>query len=612
MSYIRKNKLFICSMIVTFIVLVGIYYLTSVGIRNSTLFLQMRRYIPCAISVAIAVTLWKKSGLGLGNLLPHALVGFLWVVVYPFCYWFAYHNSLTFIDNHFDQAFGAYFFAFSTCLRLLLLKWNGWQDKKYIQYLFGFLHTIAMFIPLFQIGYFVNYKYPVTEAAAIALLQTNPAEAKEFLLLNFGYLGILLSGVTIVVLWLWLCKANSLENSTKALNVEFGFGKKSCLLALIVIIATFGYGSKMFKNTGVMQAYVFAKDYFEKNNKFKEFHDKNFAQLEVSPSQPQFSKPSTIIMVIGESASSYYMSAYSDTKNNNTPWLRSMKGNENFILFTHAYTSKCQTVPALERALTEKNQYNDKEFNQAITIIDIAKKAGYETYWFSNQGYISDADTPITLVAKTADCAKWLCEDKSFKGKPQYDGDLLKYMREIDHKKNNFIVFHFMGSHEDCINRYPPEFAQFSKPHVFDMVNNYDDSLAYTDFVLQKIYEYASSNLNLQAMLYFSDHGGDPYRKRHPDVAGFKSLQIPLFVYVSDEYKRIYNTSVQTYRVNRNKYFTNDMLYEVICDLLQVKSNHFNEGNSLLNKNYMFTPEALTTNLGEKKLSEDKEPRQDG
>lgn len=599
-------------MIVTFIVLVGIYYLTSVGIRNSTLFLQMRRYIPCAISVAIAVTLWKKSGLGLGNLLPHALVGFLWVVVYPFCYWFAYHNSLTFIDNHFDQAFGAYFFAFSTCLRLLLLKWNGWQDKKYIQYLFGFLHTIAMFIPLFQIGYFVNYKYPVTEAAAIALLQTNPAEAKEFLLLNFGYLGILLSGVTIVVLWLWLCKANSLENSTKALNVEFGFGKKSCLLALIVIIATFGYGSKMFKNTGVMQAYVFAKDYFEKNNKFKEFHDKNFAQLEVSPSQPQFSKPSTIIMVIGESASSYYMSAYSDTKNNNTPWLRSMKGNENFILFTHAYTSKCQTVPALERALTEKNQYNDKEFNQAITIIDIAKKAGYETYWFSNQGYISDADTPITLVAKTADHAKWLCEDKSFKGKPQYDGDLLKYMREIDHKKNNFIVFHFMGSHEDCINRYPPEFAQFSKPHVFDMVNNYDDSLAYTDFVLQKIYEYASSNLNLQAMLYFSDHGGDPYRKRHPDVAGFKSLQIPLFVYVSDEYKRIYNTSVQTYRVNRNKYFTNDMLYEVICDLLQVKSNHFNEGNSLLNKNYMFTPEALTTNLGEKKLSEDKEPRQDG
>ena len=156
MSYIRKNKLFICSTIVAFMVLVGIYYFTSVGIRNSTLFLQIRRYIPCAISVAIAVTLWEKANLGLRNLLPHALVGFLWVVVYPFCYWFSYHNTLTFIDNHFDQAFGAYFFAFSVCLRLLLLKWNEWQDKKYMQYLFGFLHTIAVFIPLFQIGYFAN------------------------------------------------------------------------------------------------------------------------------------------------------------------------------------------------------------------------------------------------------------------------------------------------------------------------------------------------------------------------------------------------------------------------------------------------------------------------
>ena len=611
MSYIRKNKLFICSMIVTFIVLVGIYYLTSVGIRNSTLFLQMRRYIPCAISVAIAVTLWKKSGLGLGNLLPHALVGFLWVVVYPFCYWFAYHNSLTFIDNHFDQAFGAYFFAFSTCLRLLLLKWNGWQDKKYIQYLFGFLHTIAMFIPLFQIGYFVNYKYPVTEAAASALLQTNPAEAKEFLLLNFGYLGILLSGVTIVVLWLWLCKANSLENSTKALNVEFGFGKKSCLLALIVIIATFGYGSKMFKNTGVMQAYVFAKDYFEKNNKFKEFHDKNFAQLEVSPSQPQFSKPSTIIMVIGESASSYYMSAYSDVKNDNTPWLRSMKGNKNFILFPHVYTSWGQTVPSLERALTEKNQYNDKEFNQSLTIIDIAKKAGYETYWFSNQGYISGADTPITLVAQTADHAKWLSEDKKWSGSFQYDGDLMNYLKQVDPNKNNFVVLHFMGSHEDCINRYPSKFARFSEPGQFDMVKNYDDSLAYTDFVLQKIYEYASSNLNLQAMLYFSDHGGDPYRKRHPDASGFKFLQVPMFVYVSQEYQKLYVDNLKIYRDNRNKYFTNDMIYEVVCDLLRVKSNFFVEENSILNSKYKFTPETLTTNLGKTKISEDKEPRDD-
>ena len=126
-----------------------------------------------------------------------------------------------------------------------------------------------------------------------------------------------------------------------------------------------------------------------------------------------------------------------------------MRGNDNFILFNHAYTSRCQTVLALERALTEKNQYNNKEFNQSVTIIDIAKKAGYETYWFNNQGYISDADTPITMVAKTADHAEWLSENKNLRGKYQYDGDLVNCLKKVDPMKNNFVVLHFMGSHED-------------------------------------------------------------------------------------------------------------------------------------------------------------------
>lgn len=63
-----------------------------------------------------------------------------------------------------------------------------------------------------------------------------------------------------------------------------------------------------------MQTYVFAKEYFEGANRFKAYHEQNFADLIVSPAKPAFSKPSTIIMVIGESASAYYMSAYSDEK----------------------------------------------------------------------------------------------------------------------------------------------------------------------------------------------------------------------------------------------------------------------------------------------------------
>ena len=609
MDFLRRNKLFIINVILTFIFLTGVYYFSSVGIRNSTLFLQMRRYIPCAIAVGISISFWQGAGLSIKKLLPHALVAFLWVIVYPFCYWFAFHKSLTFIDNHFDQAFGAYFFAFSVCLRILSLKLNNWKDRVMYKFCFGLLHAMFLLIPVTQLGYFFVYHFPITQAAAVAVLQTNFGEAKEYLLLNLGYSGILMVGVFWIVLFGLLYKMNEL--SCVALLNNTQLSKVKIAVSLAIVLVTVGYGCKMFKETGVMQAYICAKDYFEGTKRFKNYHDQHYAKLMVQPSKPNFSKPSTIIMVIGESASTYYMSSYTDVKNNNTPWLRSMKGNDSFILFPHVYASWGQTVPALERALTEKNQYNKKEFNQSLTIIDIARKAGYETYWFSNQGFISGADTPITLVAQTADHAKWLSEDKTVSGKFQYDGDLLAYLKQVDPKKNNFIVLHFMGSHEDCINRYPYDFAKFSKPGEFDMVKNYDDSLAYTEYVLQQIHEYASKNLNLQAMLYFSDHGGDPYRKRHPDVSGFKFLQIPMFIYVSQEYQNLYGDAVKTYKENRNKYFTNDMIYEVVCDLLRVKSNHFEEGNSILNSKYKFTRETLTTNLGKTKLIEDKEPRND-
>ena len=167
MKFIFKYKIFFVSLALSYIFLVGVYYLTSVGIRPTTLFLQMRRYLPCALAVAFAISMWKHAGLKLKHLLPHAAVGISWVLVYPICYWITYHSTLTFIDNHFDESFGAYFFAFIVCLRLILIKW---KDNCIINFGFGVLDTIAALIPCLQIVYFANYQYPITEAASIALL----------------------------------------------------------------------------------------------------------------------------------------------------------------------------------------------------------------------------------------------------------------------------------------------------------------------------------------------------------------------------------------------------------------------------------------------------------
>lgn len=584
--------------------LYGSYLLLSVGLPAKTIFLQSRRYLPCALAVSLSLYFWCKAGYPLTKLLPYSLVSLFWSVTYPLCYWLTYHKNTTFIDNPFDQSFAAYLFTALVCLRLLsslVSSKGGWGTAS--AYLFGLLHTLLILVPLTQFLYYLNYQSPITEAACMAFLQTNPAEAREYLLQNLGILGLTGAGLALVILFFLFSRLHKLELRPLPFS-------RRLLVAIILICGVTGfYSGKIFRETGVLWAYHNAQDYFQNSQLFNKYHQANFAALEVQPARPLFKKPGTMIMVIGESASRMFLSAYGYQGNDTTPWMKSMLSDPGALLFKHAYTSWGQTVPALERALTEKNQYNTKEFNQSISLIDIARKAGYTTYWFSNQGTISNADTPITLVAKTADHTKWIEEDLANTSQMKYDGDLVPYLQKVDPSQNNFIILHIMGSHDSAINRYPASFTKFGQPGVYDLAVNYDNSIAYTDYVLQQIYEYSKAHLNLEAMVYFSDHGADPLVKRNADRSNFISLRIPLFMYLSEDYRQVYPQTAATLRSHADSYFTNDLLYETMCGIMGITSNHYDEANSLTSPKYKYTRETLTTELGKKKLTEDKEEK---
>ena len=62
----------------------------------------------------------------------------------------------------------------------------------------------------------------------------------------------------------------------------------------------------------------------------------------------------------------------------------------------------------------------------------------------------------------------------------------------------------------------------------------------------------------------------------------------------------------QNLKNNRNKYFTNDLIYDFFCGLLDVKSKHYNPEESLASEKYKYDAKTLKTNLGELSLSEDK------
>lgn len=601
MQKIKNYQSYLLVFLLSFLCLFGFYLFTSVGLPDKTIYLQLRRYIPCALALTLALFFWKKYALPFEKLIPFILVSLLWVLVYPLTYWLTFHLNTNFIDNHFDIAFGAYVFTALVCLRLFLLQncHNKIQQTS-DAFLLSLFQLLLLLIPLAQIIYYINYKAPVTEAGWMALLQTNPEETREFLLQNFGLTGLTTLAIFIVVLFILLMHYNKLPLLTEKCTLKIITG------VLVLLLATGYYSYRIFNETGAMWAYRQAHEYFVNSAKFADNHQKNLAALTVTPAKPLFKKPGTIIMVIGESATRYYMSAYGYNENDTTPWMRTMSTQPDFVLFKHAYSSWGQTVPSLERALTEKNQYNSLEFNDSVTILDLAKKAGYTTYWFSNQGSISNADTPITMVAKTADHSAWIEDTLANTDSKKYDGDLLSYLPQVDPQKNNFIVFHIMGSHDNYINRYPPDFTRWGKPNVYEPILDYDNSIAYTDKFLQDVYNYAKENLNLQSLLYFSDHGVDPRSKRHPDEAGFISLRIPLFLYLSPEYRSLYPLTASTLRQHQDTYFTNDLIYEAIAGILNIKSNHYDESNSIASPSYKFTRETLRTKLGKVPLTDDK------
>lgn len=162
-----------------------------------------------------------------------------------------------------------------------------------------------------------------------------------------------------------------------------------------------------------------------------------------------------------------------------------------------------------------------------------------------------------------------------------------------------------MGSHIDYNNRYPQNFQKWSDANETGRVADFNNSLLYTDYVLEKIYNHFKTNNNLDALIYFSDHGTNPNRKRHPDGSGFSGLRIPLVVYLSKKYQTQNPILATTLQNNKNKYFTNDLTFNLICGILNIKSNYYSEIESIASPLYSFNKNNLKTSEGKVSLMND-------
>lgn len=541
---------------------------------------------------ATALSLFTKTGL------VHLFAGLGWATAFPLLYTWTYNSVWYQSLICFDAVIGTAIWVFLTGLTGVLAKAPG---RKVWAALLAVLDFLFLAVPFIQYAYYCIVWHCLSPASLMALYLTNWRDSIDFIESNVGVIPacIIIAGFIIFLALAARVNCAFLKKMAPT-RTDTRFGT-SMLLVLLGAAALLYY----LPQSSFGELVTDVTTYVEQTQSYGNGHDERYESLDIDGTQTLPARtPGTVIVVIGESASRDYMHAFTpDFPYKDTPWLDSQLGNPDFNVFTNAYSSWSQTVPVLQRALTEQSQYNDKEFFESTSIIDVAKKSGYTTYWFSNHGRYGQYDSAITLVAKTADRAEWT--DDSYNFSDKYDDTLLWYLTQVDPNTNNFIVLHIMGSHIYYNNRYPTEFNQWHGDSEVSSPESYANSIHYTDYILSQAFDYAQKNLNLRAMVYFSDHGENLEISHNPDVFSYDMVRIPMFIYLSPEYQQVLPGRTRAIRYHRSHYFTNDMLYDTISGLLNAPSSRYMEVQDLTSPNYAYTRANLTTMLGQQTLTDD-------
>lgn len=228
-----------------------------------------------------------------------------------------------------------------------------------------------------------------------------------------------------------------------------------------------------------------------------------------------------LFVVVGETAraQSFRHNGY---ERNTTPYTDDLYP-QNFTKFAPVAgcgTATAVSVPCMFSNMTRK-YYDENTARNSSTLADVLKYAGYKVVWYDNDGGCKSVCDRISFenIDPAAVEFKSLCRDGTC-----YDEVLLQKLRlklaDTAAKKQNTVIFlHLIGSHGPTYFERVPDDKKIFKPScergdiencsVSEIVNAYDNTIAYTDYVLRRAVDelIPYSEHFGTALFYISDHG---------------------------------------------------------------------------------------------------------
>ena len=418
------------------------------------------------------------------------------------------------------------------------------------------------------------------------LVTTNPGEAMELL----DNLAPAVVGVFVVYLPLLILGGVNIRRDSR-LTVSFqqrvrhwamqiGAIGLFCLLASYLVVDGYRMRNQLYPVNVCYNLYLA----FERNAASENYREASRDFKFDARSEHSATAPEVYVMVVGETARAHNFSLYGYPRNTN-PLLSKTPGIKAFPNVTTQSNTTHKSVPMLLSAASAEDF--ERLFHEK-GILAAFKEAGFHTVFISNQ---LPNHSFIDFLGEQADEHYFLKKEDASQGN-HYDEDLLQKLDEIlpladasssahyhYRYRKLFVVLHSYGSHFNYQERYPRSFAYF-KPdsrseakseNRRDLLNAYDNTIRYTDYILHGIIERLQKWEGVQtktdgvydqpisAMLYTSDHGENIFDDdRHlflhaaPKASDYE-LHVPFIIWTSEGFCKQYPDILKALGENRTK-----------------------------------------------------------
>ena len=418
------------------------------------------------------------------------------------------------------------------------------------------------------------------------LVTTNPGEAMELL----DNLAPAVVGVFVVYLPLLILGGVNIRRDSR-LSVSFqqrvrhwamqiGAIGLFCLLASYLVVDGYRMRNQLYPVNVCYNLYLA----FERNAASENYREASRDFKFDARSEHSATAPEVYVMVVGETARAHNFSLYGYPRNTN-PLLSKTPGIKAFPNVTTQSNTTHKSVPMLLSAASAEDF--ERLFHEK-GILAAFKEAGFHTVFISNQ---LPNHSFIDFLGEQADEHYFLKKEDASQGN-HYDEDLLQKLDEIlpladasssahyhYRYRKLFVVLHSYGSHFNYQERYPRSFAYF-KPdsrseakseNRRDLLNAYDNTIRYTDYILHGIIERLQKWEGIQtktdgvygqpisAMLYTSDHGENIFDDERclflhaaPKASDYE-LHVPFIIWTSEGFSKQYPDILKALGENRSK-----------------------------------------------------------